>query len=132
MSKNYMADVAKMLGVELGEEFDIKGYEYNPYKITDEGLMYRDGNAPFSSLTKLLRGEVEIIKMPWMPKDGERYYSLNRGGEVTAEVFDTYFTSSLVNARMGNYFKTKEEAEANKDRWLEYLKQEPDLSWRVK
>lgn len=38
MAKNYMADVAKMLGVELGEEFKI----VSPllYKFTEQGLFF--------------------------------------------------------------------------------------------
>lgn len=36
----------------------------------------------------------------------------------------------LMRLRLGNYFKTAKEAEANKARWLEYIKQEPDLSWK--
>ena len=37
MAKNYMADVAKMLGVELGEEFKIDGSNLI-YKFFENGL----------------------------------------------------------------------------------------------
>lgn len=34
---NYMAEVAKLLGVELGEEFSLDGYE-SKYRITQNGI----------------------------------------------------------------------------------------------
>lgn len=38
MSKNLIPEIAKMLGVELGEEFKIKGYDGLTYKLTYNGL----------------------------------------------------------------------------------------------
>lgn len=38
MAKNLIPEIAKMLGVELGEEFKIKGYDGLTYKLTDNGL----------------------------------------------------------------------------------------------
>lgn len=76
MAKNYMADVARMLGVELGQEFKIKDDHYI-YKLIEDGLVQEsDGNQWLTTaiLLKLLRGNVEIVKVPWQPKDGEHYY----------------------------------------------------------
>jgi hypothetical protein len=76
MAKNYMADVARMLGVELGQEFKIKDDHYI-YKLIEDGLVQEsDGNRWLTTaiLLKLLRGNVEIVKVPWQPKDGEHYY----------------------------------------------------------
>lgn len=76
MAKNYIADVARMLGVELGQEFKIKDDHYI-YKLIEDGLVQEsDGNQWLTTaiLLKLLRGNVEIVKVPWQPKDGEHYY----------------------------------------------------------
>lgn len=76
MAKNYMADVARMLGVELGQEFKIKDDHYI-YKLIEDGLVQEsDGNQWLTTaiLLKLLRGNVEIVKVPWQPKGGEHYY----------------------------------------------------------
>ena len=42
MAKNLIPEIAKMLGVELGEEFKIKGYEEWFYKFdNDRVLMFK-------------------------------------------------------------------------------------------
>ena len=76
--------MGKMLGVELGEEFKIKGYEEWFYKFdNDRVLMFKHNDdvkmpvAPVSvyvAFLALLRGECEIIKLPWKPKKGEKYW----------------------------------------------------------
>ena len=85
MAKNLIPEIAKMLGVELGEEFKIKGYEEWFYKFDDDRvLMFKHNDdvkmpvAPVSvyvAFLALLRGECEIIKLPWKPKAGDEYYS---------------------------------------------------------
>lgn len=64
---NYMKQVAEMLGVELGEEFKVKGNnEHNKYKFTDTDLVYDDESKmpAIVTLYGLLKGEDEIIKIP--------------------------------------------------------------------
>ncbi len=131
MSKNHMADVAKMLGVELGEEFELKDYEYNPYKITDGGLIDWQGDEWCNALTGLLLGEVEIIKKPWKPKEGETYYYITKKGNVCETFYSDQYINDLFRIRFGNCFRNREEAEANLDRWVDYLKQPSDTSWHI-
>ena len=76
MAKNYMADVAKLLGVELGEEFKIDGSNLI-YKFFENGLYFRciEGWSPTKyQLLDLIKGELEIVKLPWQPKGGDEYY----------------------------------------------------------
>ena len=64
---NYMKQVAEMLGVELGEEFKVKGNnEHNKYKFTDTDLVYdSESKMPaIVTLYDLLKREDEIIKIP--------------------------------------------------------------------
>ena len=63
-----MKQVAQMLGVELEEEFYIKGDD-NKFKITNGGMCYSfrstDMWAPISwALCYILNGRLEIIKKP--------------------------------------------------------------------
>ena len=65
---NYMPEIAKLLGVKIGEEFRLSNSEYI-YKIVDNGLLRK--NKPIetwyydnSMLRSLLSGEIEIIKLP--------------------------------------------------------------------
>ena len=85
MGKNLIPEIAKLLGVEVGEEFKIKGYEERFYKFdNDRVLMFKHNDdvkmpvAPVSvyvAFLALLRGECEIIKLPWKPKKGDGYYT---------------------------------------------------------
>lgn len=77
MAKNYMADFSKILGVELEEKFMIKD-DYHIYKLTENGLEYELYNGKYrlnmDMFLKLLRGNVEMVKLPWQPKGGDGYY----------------------------------------------------------
>lgn len=83
MSKNHMEEVAKMLGVELGEPFKISDdREYMKwqryYQLTSDGVEVSNDNVHWEKcmsevLEWLLRGEIGI-KLPWKPKKGEIYY----------------------------------------------------------
>lgn len=87
MSKNFIPHIAHMLGVELGEEFKIKGYKLT-YMITDDkGLMATDdspetGWTPANTLfAALLNGDAEIVKIPWKPKMYEEYWTFGKLGK---------------------------------------------------
>lgn len=84
---NLIPKIAKMLGVELGEEFKVKGYKLT-YMITDDkGLMATDdspetGWTPANTLfAALLNGKDEIVKIPWKPKMYEEYWTFGKLGE---------------------------------------------------
>ena len=67
MSKNKMSEVAKLLGLELSEEFKIQGLSLR-YRLTNIGLQYyneTEGGWLTSNklLPMLLQGELSIIKV---------------------------------------------------------------------
>lgn len=81
MSKNLIPEIAKMLGVELGEEFQIKEYGERIYRFDNSGLqlIYDNGVRNLNitanmALSCLLSGDIEIVKLPWKPKKGEKYW----------------------------------------------------------
>ena len=65
--ENKMKEVAKLLGVELEEEFRIEGCSYK-YKLSKEGLSFWGVSSQewilSSIIGKLLTGESKIIKLP--------------------------------------------------------------------
>ena len=67
---NHMKDVAQLLGIEIGEEFKIKGcgYSYSyKYKLTEEHLEFFSNSkwyAASATLVWLLNGQAEVIKLP--------------------------------------------------------------------
>lgn len=126
MAKNLMSEVAKLLGVELGEAFYIKDFA-TLYRFTLKGLEYQNDDDKrwyrISSclIEDLMNGEREIKKQPWKPKEEQHYYHItwlriDNTGEWKIRVERTFFTefSAMDNLRVavGNCFRTKEEAEA--------------------
>ena len=123
MAKNLIPEIAKMLGVELGEVFKIKGYEEWFYKFdNDRVLMFKHNDdvkmsvAPVSvyvAFLALLRGECEIIKLPWKPKKGDAYYTFEifRGKWVVRSLWWTGAPCNYALLDKGWVFRTKEEAE---------------------
>lgn len=87
MAKNLIPEIAHMLGVELGEEFKIKGYDGLTYKLTDNGLELATGDGQktkwfdHGALNSLLKGKMEIVKLPWKPKMYEEYWTFGKLGE---------------------------------------------------
>ena len=120
--KNLMPEVAKLLGVEIGEEFriDNAGSE-GLYKINEFGnLMYASchgGEWDISAcyyITSLLSGLHQIIKLPWKPKNNEQYWTVEED-RILCDSWDNDMMDYSY-LKLGNCFRTKEEAEANADR----------------
>lgn len=111
MAKNLIPEIAKMLGVELGEEFKIKGYD-RTYWFDLDGLHSGEYAADDEDLHDLLCGVTEIIKLPWKPKEGEKYWSFLPGAWMVT--WYTWDDSPIDFAfyKVGWVFRTKEEAEA--------------------
>lgn len=70
---NYMKDVAQLLGVELEEEFEIKGdaYPYHyKYKLTEECLKLSANGIEWyvasasATIVNLLNGQAKVVKIP--------------------------------------------------------------------
>lgn len=113
---NYMKDVAKILGVELEEEFKIKGFE-SIYKITNYGLVIKTDSNNWCEMSgdtflQLIRGDYVIRKLPWQPKKGDEYYFPGEGfNNVCRSLWgNTVFGFAYKEA--GLIFKTYEECGA--------------------
>lgn len=115
---NKMEKIAKLLGLELDEEFIIQGSEYNPYKITYKGLIDKDGDLSGMWLSEILTGSKNIEKAPWRPKDGDWYYCVGLDGSIEHHIFHDFFISDRAMLKCGWLFKTGGGAEANKERVL--------------
>ena len=84
--KNYMAEVAGLFGVELGEVFkvtdDDSGKYHNYYRFTEKkGIEVSEDNVKWEADTAevlvfkwLLIGVARIIKLPWKPSRHDTYY----------------------------------------------------------
>ena len=107
---NYMPEVLKMLGVEVGEEFNVTNWCSNPYKF-DKNYELRtkyNSTVESSNLFNLLKGICEIEKLPWKPKEGDFYHCVLHNNTVvfhrwSSKWYDYYCYNS------GNCFKTGRE-----------------------
>ena len=117
--KNLMPEVAKLLGVEIEEEFRIKKYDNRKFKFYKDGLKMKwdrenEWNINNTWLMGLYTGEDEIVKLPWKPKNNEQYWTV----EEDSIFYDSWDNNMMDYSylKLGNCFRTKEEAEANADR----------------
>lgn len=125
MSKNLIPQIAQMLGLQLGEEFKVKGDNELIYRLTNDGLkLTHDSGIELADVSAkvafaaLLNGKDEIIKLPWKQKAGEQYYSF--GGRFFGDptvwiVVDVIWQGLAYDVAMfdkGWVYRTKEEAES--------------------
>ena len=138
MRKNYMAEVAKLLGVELGESFkitsdtqgDYPGDYQNYYRFTENNCFETsvDGvkweTATVIVLRGILMGDVRIVKLPWRPwrpQIREKYYVPRIAIRPYDRHYCYYWDNSGVDIKrydMGIVCKTPEEAIALTEKML--------------
>ena len=120
MSKNLIPEIARMLGVEIGEKFKIKGYGELTCKITDDkGLMAADdssetGWTPANALfVTLLNGKDEIVKIPWKPKMYEEYWTFGKLGKqwIVGTLIWKELPYEILLLGKGWVYRTRAEAE---------------------
>ena len=122
MAKNLIPEIARMLGVELNEEFKIKGREGAIYKFIVDGLLvsYDDAEKVYTAthvpLVGLVRGDIEIVKLPWKPKKDETFYTFgihateNKWVVVSVKWWDN--VKNLALYKIGWIYRSQAEAEA--------------------
>ena len=119
MAKNCMAAIAKMLGVELGEEFIIENKDRKETVVLAmDGFHVIQPNDVLGPdhgklLSKVLQGLYEVKKKPWEPKYGEMYYILNTGALIVESYSWGNSTFDFAVKSLGVIYRTKEEAEAH-------------------
>lgn len=122
MAKNLIPEIAQMLGVEIGEEFKVKGDDETTYIFTDDGLkLTYDGGIGIVEISSdaafaaLVNGKDEIVELPWKPKKGEKYWgfwysSVNDAWLVLLYTWGNN-PADFALYKAGWVYRTKEEAE---------------------
>lgn len=125
-NKNYMAEVAKMLDVKLYESFKIdfcgECTRNDSYHLSHDGVTIETkGYACVSSeiLFKLLVGDWKIKRIPWKPSYKEVFYFVAKNGTVLSDVWYEHAFDLMVR-KLGNCYRTKEEAELDRDKWIAF------------
>ena len=123
---NHMKEVAKLLGVELNEEFEVDYGKGNTAtaKITQTGLhiistsMIFYGDINRATLDWLLGGVCTIKRKPWKPHIGESYWYTDGH-----HVFSACYQGAIHdwNAyKLGNCYRDQKSAEADREKWIEF------------
>lgn len=121
---NYMAEVAKMLGVELDQDFECNESPCT-YRITKNGVRC-NGVLGADSLTMLLNGTLTIKRKPWKPKNGDGYWTVISDGSI----YYVLYRDDIIDFycyKLGNCYRTNKEAEANRDKWVAFYESDEVL-----
>ena len=121
-----MNQIAKMLGVELDEEFYLEdvtdGGYYITYdndkvvfKLSNSGILRKDKHVngwidvTHNYLPELFTGRYAIVKKPWKPSHGLRYYYVRLDKTLDYTIFNSDCYWDVLAYTLGNCFRTKEE-----------------------
>ena len=133
---NYMPEVAKMLGVELGEEFEVvcpnEPNHYTSAVLRENGIDLIKTNIIVPSpwnvycLLGLLKGDFFIKHKPWKPHTDDTYYFVDEDGIVCEDVW-LDVSDDILLYKCGNCYKTHAEASQHIDKWYEFFKSDKML-----
>lgn len=132
---NKWKEFAEILELELEQEFvltDVDGSRKDifTYKITEDGIFYKSkiSNDWFKTelVDELLNGCIKAVPKPWKPKKGDiySYYINSTYFDGTNSCMWTDEGLDLLFWKVGNCFKTEEEAETKGKEIMEQIQKE--------
>lgn len=137
MIKNYMEIVAQILGVDLAEQFKVYAMEtlLGEVMLSDKGIVFCEpdccgGMSASAVLEGLLTGALTLKRKPWKPTFRERYYYYDSDEKL---IYDTEYYGEMMDLtlyKIGNCYRTREAAEANKDKWKEFYESDRVWEWK--
>lgn len=121
---NKWKQAAEFFDVEIDEEFRFvsNGRDHGLYKFTETGLIDSHGYSARLQFYDLFGGTYQIEKLPFRPKDGEKYYFVCPDGDISAAIFNKVNIFPHMAIKLGNCFRTEAEAEAHKDEMMDMLR----------
>lgn len=122
---NLIPKIAKELGVEIGERFEVDSIDHSQgiyYYFTETELLEHRTNrypdyAQYRILADLIYGDKKVIKIPFEPKIGEKYFYISTTHPMSVESAEWSGSDYVIERAFkycGNVFRTKAEAEAHK------------------
>ena len=130
----YYKQFAEILGLELEQEFSLvtnngEKANTNTYKIKEDGLYCQSATKDYWFVTSseyldiLLSGEFKAVPKPWKPKYGKAYWYYIDAKRVDWTCWNSKVLD-LLNWKLGNCFRTEEEAEAKGKEIVEAIQKE--------
>ena len=123
---NKIKEVAKLLGCEVGEEFNIiyntgKYSVRNPFTFSETDLLDKFGDVFADYIGWLITGEYKIEKIPFVPKVGEYYWTYS-------DIICRYIWDNTIFHKerkiLGIVFRTEQEAKDYLPTWEKRLQGE--------
>ena len=114
-----MNEVAKLLGVRIGENFEIDTKE-GKFVFDNDGLYsmcYQD-YCP-DVFCQMLAGRLKIKPQPWKPALNKTYYSVDENGGIVQDLWWGDYLD-IMSYRLGNCYATESEAEKHRDKWIAF------------
>ena len=117
MAKNLISEIAKLLGVELGEEFIIENADRKETVVLGmDGLHVIQPNNVVGPdhgklLSKVLQGLYEVKKLPWEPVKGDKYFFPSLPKNCVVKLIWTDNTYDYALKALGMVYRTREEAQ---------------------
>ena len=132
---NYYKQFAEILGLELEQEFVLTDDDGNrkdryTYKITEEGIFYKSKISNYwvidetGLVEELLNGIIKAVPKPWKPKKGDKYWYYSDTCKLAICVYWEDTARDLSFWKLGNCFKTREEAETKGKEIMEQIRKE--------
>ncbi len=132
----YYKQFAEILGLELGQEFrtvepNSKQESKDVYRIEDDGVYSAVrpnaalwGREQSTIVDRLLSGVLEVVHKPWKPKDGDAYWKWATHIELAQFKHWNGTSTDFACWKLGNCFKTSEEAQSKGKEIMEQIKKE--------
>ena len=126
---NKMKEVAKALGYEVGEEFNVtynngSYLNCNPFKFSETDIVNKDGDVFTDYLGRIITGEYKIEKIPFVPKMGEYYFTYTDCGDLQITIVLCIWKSDYYDKErklLGLVFRTEQEAKDYLPTWISRL-----------
>lgn len=126
MSESLFPQIAKMLDIELEEEFKVDiAPENEIFRISENGFEFRclggyaeeicpNWKVINHSFYKLLTGEAKIVKLPFKPKQGKTYWTFYRSTTsdkwLITSIIWTDSVADVAKLKVGWCYRTENEA----------------------
>lgn len=132
----YYKQFAEILGLELGQEFrtvepNSKQESNDVYRIEDDGVYsaVRPNAALWEReqstiVDRLLSGVLEVVHKPWKPENGDAYWKWATNLELAQFKRWNGDSTDFACWKLGNCFKTSEEAQSKGKEIMEQIKKE--------
>ena len=132
---SYWKKFAEIIELELNQEFvitklDGKRKDLYTYEITEEGIFYKSRinndwlRDEIGLVEELLNGCIKAVPKKWKPKKREKYWYYSDSCKLAICVYWEYMARDLSFWKLGNCFKTEEEAATKGKEIMEQIQKE--------